>query len=276
MVARKAVRLAGMASVIVALPALLQAGTLGLAWDASDGAAGYRVHYGTTSGQYTGSKDVGNVTETTLTTLVDCTEWYLAVTAYNGAGESGYSEEVASLPRPTVTGATPAAAMQGSQITLRLSGANYESGATVTTDNPNVFLDGVRVTSCNQIEMVATVEPSAEGVRPAEVGRFALNVRNPSGLSGGLTQAFEVLVNPGRFDINVSADATAGRLDGMDTASLSRLHGNRDADPGYDPDADFNGDGWIDGEDLSYVAASFGLCWSGSAWNLAACPQNLK
>lgn len=266
MVARKAVRLAGMASILIALPALLQAGTLGLAWDATEGATGYKVHYGTASGQYTTSRDVGNVTQTTLTTLTDCRPWYLAVTAYNGAGESAYSEEVSSLPRPSLTGATPTAAKQGTQFNLRLNGANFEPGASVTIDNPNVFLDGVSVTSCNEISMVATVEPSAPGVRAAEVGRFTLTVAAANGLSGSMTQGFEVQIEPARFDLDKAYDCTSGWLDGWDVAALSAVFRSEYGDALYRADVDLDGDGMVDGNDLAYLTSAFGKNWSGSAW----------
>ena len=46
--------------------------------------------------------------------------------------------------------------------------------------------------------------------------------------------------------------------------------------PLYDPDFDFDGDGWVDGQDLAYLASNMGRCWDGAAWTLAACPANLR
>ena len=97
---------------------------------------------------------------------------------------------------------------------------------------------------------------------------------DPSGLAVSVSQAFEVRIDPARFDVNRNDDTTAGRLDGKDTAWISKLHAAREIDPSYDPDVDLNGDGWIDGDDLAYVAANFGLCWAGSAWNFSACPAD--
>jgi hypothetical protein len=276
MVVRTVRRLGFVATVLVAVPALVHAGTLGLAWDASPGATGYRVHYGASTGNYTVIQDVGNVTETTLTGLTDCAPSYFAVTAYNGVGESDLSNEVSSHPRPSVSSLTPSAVMQGGQQTLRIQGTNFTAGAAVSVGNPNVFLTGVTVSSCNQIQLIATVEPTAAHVRAAEVGSFTVSVTEPNGLVATVEQAFEVRIDPARFDVNRSDDTTAGRLDGKDTAWISKLHAARETDGNYDPDVDLNGDGWIDGDDLAYVAANFGLCWAGSAWNLSACPTELK
>jgi hypothetical protein len=279
MVVRKIAQSVAILTVVAVLPVITLAGTIGLVWDASPGATGYRVYWGTSPGVYgPNPKDVGNVMETTIDGLSDCTLSYFSVTAYNGVGESPNSNEVGSKPRPSIATASPALMMQGRQGTLTLTGANFEAGATVTVDNANVFLGGVTVTSCNQIQMVATVEPTANGVRSAEVGKFALSVVNSSGLAGNTAQAFEVGLNPARFDFNQNDATTLGRIDGQDVAWISRLFAVKESDPNsnYDPDGDFNGDGQIDGEDFSYVAANFGLCWSGTAWTLAACPADLK
>jgi hypothetical protein len=79
-------------------PAL--AGDAALTWDAPttnvDGSpltdlAGYKVYYGTTSGNYSTSIDVGNQTTYTVTGLGTGT-FYFAITAYDTSGyESGYS-----------------------------------------------------------------------------------------------------------------------------------------------------------------------------------------
>ena len=55
--------------------------------------AGYKVYYGTASGKYNHSVDVGNVTQTTL--HVSKKKYCIALTAYDAYGnESGFSNEV--------------------------------------------------------------------------------------------------------------------------------------------------------------------------------------
>jgi fibronectin type 3 domain-containing protein len=56
--------------------------------------AGYRVHYGTSSGSYSQSIDVGKVTTYEVTNLSGGFTYYFVVTAYNQAGvESEPSSE---------------------------------------------------------------------------------------------------------------------------------------------------------------------------------------
>lgn len=89
---------------ILALALLVAAGQvvaaeLKLAWDPSEssGVTGYKVYYGTQSGNYSGSVDAGNQTSTTLTGLADGQTYYIATTAYDSAGaESDFSNEVSA------------------------------------------------------------------------------------------------------------------------------------------------------------------------------------
>jgi hypothetical protein len=86
-----------------------------------------------------------------------------------------------------------------------------------------------------------------------------------------------VTINPARFDVNRTDDVTRGRIDGKDTVFLSRGFGLSESDPNYDGDDDFDGDGWVDGQDLAYIASNLGRCWSPSSrtWSLSACPASL-
>jgi hypothetical protein len=76
-----------------------------LTWDANQEAdlAGYKIHYGTSSGTYTGTEantgpspiDFGNTTSATFVGLDDTKSHYFTVTAYNVYGEeSAYAYEV--------------------------------------------------------------------------------------------------------------------------------------------------------------------------------------
>lgn len=103
------------------------AGDVNLTWDASATAAGYRMYVGTSSGVY------GPPTETTNTNgslpgLSDgCVEHFTAVTAFNAAGESGFSSEVQFIPRPIVTGVNEI----GNLLVL---GTNFGPAVTVEVD----------------------------------------------------------------------------------------------------------------------------------------------
>ena len=84
----------------VLFPVLSLAGTVGLKWDANTESdiAGYKVHRGIISEVYTDIVDVGNTTIHNTGTLVDGTNYFFAVTAYDTTGnESGFSNEVSYL-----------------------------------------------------------------------------------------------------------------------------------------------------------------------------------
>jgi hypothetical protein len=57
------------------------AAPLTLAWDASAGATGYIIHYGSASRNYTETVNVGNTTTAALSALGPVKVYYMAVTA---------------------------------------------------------------------------------------------------------------------------------------------------------------------------------------------------
>lgn len=72
-----------------------------LAWDANTEAtvAGYKVGYGTSSGSYASTVDVGNWTSVNITGLDTGRTYYFACKAYDSTGrESAYSSEVSYTP----------------------------------------------------------------------------------------------------------------------------------------------------------------------------------
>src|ERR1044071_10225971 len=100
------------------------AGAVSLTWDATPGATGYYVYYGTASRQYNQTLTT-STTSATISGLQDCTTYYFAVKAFNQSGASAeYSNEVFGWARPGITTATPASAMQGDQVVMDVTGAN--------------------------------------------------------------------------------------------------------------------------------------------------------
>lgn len=262
------------AAALVAMPA--GAGEINVGWDAVSRAAGYHVYYGSSSRNYTGSQTV-STNAAKITGLPDCQDTFLAIKAFNTAGESEqFSDELSGWPRPSITGTSPGAVQQGAQLVVDINGANFRSGASVEINNPRVTLASVAVLSCDRIQLLATVEPRANNVAPAHIGRFTVTVVNPDSIFGSRSDAFEVAINPARFDINKSEESTSGRLDGRDTVWLARRFGGREGTASYDPNSDFDGDGWVDGNDLAYIASNLGRCWTGTGWANNACPQGLQ
>jgi hypothetical protein len=78
----------------------VESATVTLAWDPPAGSiAGYLISYGTTSGEYTSSIDVGGATTFQFVEPDPTKIYYLAVRAYNTTGlPSPYSNEVATTP----------------------------------------------------------------------------------------------------------------------------------------------------------------------------------
>jgi hypothetical protein len=78
------------------------AGQLKLAWDAVPNATGYRLYYGTSSGNYPSSIDAKTQTTATVSGLTDGARYYFAVKAYSSSTMSNFSGEVSAIV-PTAT-----------------------------------------------------------------------------------------------------------------------------------------------------------------------------
>lgn len=261
------------------------AGTMKLAWDPVPGASGYNVYYGTSPNNYSNVIDVGNATQTTLNGITDCQDYYVSAKAYNGPALSAeYADEVSGWAKPVVSGGATISAVQGDQFTLDVSGTNFKSGAQFLIDTtsipsdqsgtPLVRVQNPAILGCSQAQALVTVDPSGPGARAMEIGTFAFNIQivNPSGIYGNRTANLVVGYDPFRTDMNRSDAMTKDRVDGKDLAWLAYAHGTNEGDPRWNADADLNGDGSVDGQDLSLMAVGFGMCWNGSNWSAAACP----
>ena len=130
------------------------AGSLALAWDPVNDprVVGYKVHYGTSSGNYTAQMDAGNVTTSTVPNLADGATYYFAVTAYDGSlVQSGFSNEVvgtvaaapvgapvANFTASTTTGTAPLAMNFTSTSTGSIStyAWTFDDGTNSTSQNP--------------------------------------------------------------------------------------------------------------------------------------------
>jgi len=82
-----------------------KAGELVIMWNANKeiDLAGYRIHYGTASGEYNQSIYVGKYTSYHVEDLENGARYYMAVTAVDYAGnESAFSEEVSGIAHSSV------------------------------------------------------------------------------------------------------------------------------------------------------------------------------
>src|SRR4029450_3730196 len=103
----------GLFLLLLVVAARAFAGSVGFAWDPqpSPPAAGYKLYYGPSAGNYPSQIDVGNVAAYTVSGLVEGATYHFAVTVYNAAHtESAYSNDVAA----TVPYSAPVAQCTGS------------------------------------------------------------------------------------------------------------------------------------------------------------------
>src|SRR5690554_2601103 len=107
--------------------------SVSLSWSRVDNADGYKVKYGTRSGNYTEEIEAGNRTSYTLSGLTNGTRYYFAVVAYNAAGESENSNELSATPE---SGSGPITG----QIELELS---QNTEATTNTINPTFRIKNI-------------------------------------------------------------------------------------------------------------------------------------
>jgi fibronectin type III domain protein len=274
------------AATLTAATAPLSAGRIHLKWDPVPQAAGYRIYYGTEPHHYTNVIDVGTTIEHVVTDLADCRDYFVAVKAYNGAGESAdFSNEVQGWPQPEVDEAPAPILKQGSQVTLDITGRNFQTAAQLVVDraalptdmdgNPLIRLESVTVVSCREVQALVTIEPTARGFRAMQIGSFPLQfeIFNPDSVYGTGPIGVNVDLNQERLDINRSDSDTRDRVDGKDLVWLAFAHGALEGEPRYSPDADLNGDGAVDGEDLAYLAQAFGGCWTGTGWSRSRCTE---
>ncbi len=95
----------GLYLLLYLLSAFPAAASVRISWQANTESdlAGYKIYYGMSPGTYTTILDVGNAVQYTFNALIPGMTYYLAVTAYDAAGnESGYSTEVSFKVEDTV------------------------------------------------------------------------------------------------------------------------------------------------------------------------------
>ena len=117
--------------------------SLHLEWDANseEDLAGYKLYYGTLSGNYGEPDDVGNVTEYELSGLNEGTTYYVAITAYDTSyNESQKSVEESGIPPDTqiptvaITSPTSASTYNTSNSIINIGGtASDNVGVTLVT-----------------------------------------------------------------------------------------------------------------------------------------------
>ncbi|MBP1689088.1 MAG: depolymerase family esterase, partial [Deltaproteobacteria bacterium] len=137
------------------------AGSLALAWDPVNDprVAGYKVHYGTSAGNYTAQIDAGNVATSTVPNLADGATYYFAVTAYDGSlVQSGFSNEVvgtvsAGAPVAPVANFTASTTTGTAPLAMNFTSTSTGSITSYAWD----FGDGTNSSSQNPAKTYSTV-----------------------------------------------------------------------------------------------------------------------
>ena len=156
-------------AVLAVAPSSSQAVTLG--WDPTPGANGYKLHYGTSSSNYTSVVDAGASTTNRITGLQIGTKYYFAVSAYNDFGESDYSTEIAY----TVTNA-PAVISAPPSVTANKETLQSISGVSISdADGTNGSYTLTLRASYGRVQIATSI---AGGVTAGQVvGNNSTNVQ---------------------------------------------------------------------------------------------------
>jgi len=229
-------------------PQQAAAGQATLGWGAStsSGVIGYKVYFGTSSGNYTQNIDVGNVTSYTVTSLNDGQTYYFAAKAYNSSGSlSGYSNEIngtISSSAPATYSITATAnsngtitAQNNSNVTTSSSGSTVTTTVTVNsgasqafsiTPNSGYSISGVTVDGASvgavtsyTFSSVAANHTISATFSASAVNTYTLTASagtggaiSPSGgitVNAGASQSFSVSPSTGYYTTSVTVDGTA-------------------------------------------------------------------
>lgn len=150
---------------LTALAPASRAGSIPLTWDpvSDDDLEGYRIYYDTSPGTYGEVVDVGNTTTHTLEGLDDCTRYYIAVKAYDASGNESeaYSNELAGLPTPVISSVSPGQGEQDQSLTVTVTGASFDEGASVAFSGPGITVHSTTYLSCHQLEASISITANA-------------------------------------------------------------------------------------------------------------------
>jgi PKD repeat protein len=216
-----------------------QAGQASLAWDAVSGATGYRLYYGTATGNYASNVDAKNATNYTVAGLTDGTRYYFSVRAYNATTTSGYSPEVSTVIG-TATGpvasftasATSGAAPLTVSFTDTSTGGvtarswNFGNGSTSTATNPSATY-----TTAGTFTVALTVTASGNTNTATRTITVSMPPRSPSGsgssgspaVKQGLVAAYGFEEDSGSQVIDASGFANHGTISGATRATTTQF-----------------------------------------------------
>lgn len=210
-----------LALILLILPLFLQqahAAGVTLAWDANTetSVAGYKVGYGTGSGSYSSTVDVGNWTSVNISGLETGRRYYFACKAYDSAGkESTYSSEVSYTPPAAACTYTIAPASQsfsasggaGSVTVTTQAGCQWSasSGASWATITAGASLSGPGTVSYSVATNTAatsrsasmTIAGNAFTVSQQGAATSSVTITSSAGRGGSVSPSGTVTVSSG-------------------------------------------------------------------------------
>jgi len=242
----------GATLLLILLPSAVSAGTIRLAWDpvGDPDLSGYKVYYGTSSGVYTNSTPTGSQTSVELTNLQECKVYYLAVKAVdaNGNESMGFSNEISGMSAPVPGMVSPNSAKQATNFqNVTIYGTNFDTQARPDF-GPDILVNSYSTTSCSQMTANITITSAAMVNSPPALPRL-LTIINNGGPRGSKSGPFSVTFNERRADIYPD-----GQVRGRDLIYLQNAFGSVSGNTNYNADADLNGDGKVDGADVTLLA----------------------
>jgi len=205
-------------AVLLLVPALAHAASVVLEWDRnSDGlTAGYYVYYGTQSGNYSGTVDVGSSTSAIVNLNDPSATYYFAVQAYSATGEkSPLSPEIAWIQDVTSTGGTPTSGTPTSGTpTSGTPTSGTPTSGTPTSGTPTGGTPSAKApTLSNPGSMTGTVGQSVGlQLTASDPGGLALSY-SVIGLPPGLVSAYGGIIygiptTAGAFNVTVTVTNT--------------------------------------------------------------------
>ena len=244
---------------LILIPTVASAGSIKVAWDPVGDAdlAAYKVYYGTSPGVYTSSTTVARPQTTAdLTNLQDCRVYYLAVKAVdaNGNESLGFSNEISGMCAPFPTSVSPNNMKQATNAqSITITGANFDTQARPDF-GPDILVNNYSTSSCTQMTANITITEAAL-VNTAPGPKRTLKIINQSGPVGSNGNGvFSVQFNERRADVDGS-----GKVGARDLLYWQNAFGSVAGNGNYNIDADLNGDGRVDGTDLSLLAVWHGV-----------------
>jgi hypothetical protein len=192
--------------------------TVTLAWDPSAGAvAGYKVYYGTNSGDYKYSVNVGNINSCTISGLTEGTTYYLAATAYNTNNvESSLSKElvhtIASRPPPSPV------YMNADGISDSVFFAINAGGPEYVDTNGTVYMADTNFSGGKTYRTVKSIGGTQEETvyQSERYGDFSYDIPVPNGnyiVTLKFAEIYWRAADRRRFDVEIQGNEVVSNLD---------------------------------------------------------------